>query len=57
MLTVSPAHNTLLPSESSLQFTGLLEIWRCGGGPPPGGTCISIKVNRPAVSIPDSRIV
>src|SRR6266478_962088 len=58
----SSAHNTLLTSESSLQVTveknkGLLESWPCGGGPTPGGTCISIRVNRPAVSIPDSRIV
>src|SRR5216684_1488128 len=49
----SSTHNALLPSESSLQFTveknkGLLESWRCGGGPTPGGTCISIRVNRPA---------
>ena len=26
--------------------------WRCGGGPPPGGMCISITQNLPAVSAP-----
>ena len=56
----SSPHNTLLPSESSLQFTveknkGLLEIMTMWGRAAPGGTCISIMVNRPAVSIPDSR--
>src|SRR5580693_7042569 len=43
----SSAHNTLLPSESSLQFTveknkGLLEIMTMWGRAAPGGTCISI---------------
>jgi len=31
--------------------------WRCGGGPPPGGTCISIRQKRPAVSLPVRRTV
>jgi hypothetical protein len=31
--------------------------WRCGEGPPPGGTCMSMRVYRPAVSSPVSKIV
>jgi len=30
---------------------------RCGGGPPPGGTCMSMSVYFPAVSSPVTRIV
>src|SRR5580704_2947565 len=30
---------------------------RCGGGPPPGGTCMSMRVYLPAVSWPATRIV
>ena len=30
---------------------------RCGGGPPPGGTCMSMRVYLPAVSLPATRIV
>jgi len=45
--SISPSRRVNVSSKS----------WRCGGGPPPGGTCMSMRVKRPAVSAPVSRIV
>src|ERR1035441_5377558 len=62
-LTVWPARATMCSPRkvSSTSPSSTVNIssksWRCGGGPPPGGTCMSMRVYRPAVSSPVSRIV
>jgi hypothetical protein len=58
----SSTDNALLPTESSLQFTveknkGLLEIMAMRRRAASGRNVHIDQVNRPAVSIPDSRIV
>ena len=52
----------LLASEAELHLTfehreHLLEVVTVGGGPPPGGTCMSMSVYFPAVSSPLTRTV
>jgi len=50
-------HDGLLAAERGFQFAfeqdeRLSKSCRCGGGPPPGGMCISMTQKRPAVSRP-----
>ena len=62
-LMVSPARATMV-SPRNVTWTSpsrtvniSSKSCRCGGGPPPGGTCMSMRVYRPAVSWPVTRIV
>src|SRR5260370_35835814 len=63
IFTVWPARTTTIvpgtvaSSSPSRTVNVSSKLCRCGGGPPPGGTCISIRQNWPAVSLPVRRIV
>src|SRR5205807_509300 len=51
------AEGRLRAAESGLHLAfeenkGLLDSCRCGGGPPPGGICMSMTQKRPAVCSP-----
>jgi hypothetical protein len=49
-LTVSPARATAVSPRNVSSISPSMTVnissksWRCGGGPPPGGTCMSISV-------------
>src|ERR1700722_846219 len=53
--SVSPRKVTWTSPSSTVNISS--KSCRCGGGPPPGGTCMSISVYFPAVSSPVTRIV
>ena len=62
-LTVCPARATVVSPRNVTRTSPSRTVnissksWRCGGGPPPGGTCMSMRVYLPSVSRPVTRIV